>query len=1017
MTTLADHAERERFVTVHGKNISVIAPAGVGKTHAIVQRIVALASQPEAIAIDRLGRLIVVTYSVRAAQQMQQRAREAIRDAAVSPAVQRAFQQVFFGTIHSYCVQLLDRFGHYLGLPSPVALLQNHDEWWNRFLVRGLSRVGSDEGVLAELFHFYSPEKLYALGKEVSPGEVSPVPQCPALDLRALLVFPLDGLHHSTKRSLAAAQAAASRWNEAWSHGDRFYPLPSCPATLKAPDFISLWERTFAPLQEWLRHAALAFGREVANAYEAFRLSEAMMTYDDQVHIALRLLDLPPVQRELADDRLSVLLDEAQDTDPRQFELLRRVAGLQPGAVQAEDQSFCIVGDFQQASYTPRSDLSFYRTLHDELILEPRGASSQLRVTFRCDEAIIRFVNKIFPSILHGAQGQSEFFDLMPRDEAGPGQVARWSCPDEPAHAAGSKVKADVRAAHEARFLAEQLAQRSPADLGATSWTQVAILCPRKNWLLQIARELSAAGLPVQLHSSDETANDSTPGSWLTALIWVVAHPEDSFEIAGVLREVFGVSDHDIAVFTRGEGDRLRLDRPISATRGPVQTALRILAEAAAFAHRLPLHQLVRQMVEKTRLRERLRTLREFELENADQEIDDFLAMVFHRSAEGGTLPELAQELRLGLAQSTPAEEEIRDAIQLMTSHKAKGLEWQTVILPYVFRAIESKTLAYPRLVYGEGSREMIFRDKTDYTAQAKAFVLERDRQQLQRLLYVMCTRAKQTLLLLDDETLFEGQRSRGGWSSGELLGFLGGLNRVTWQALPEALELAGTPAVPMPAPAKAAAELLPAFSAKDFARAQAQARAIPQRITPHALAIHSSQESEPEKLAEREEDPAVGASSNPGILYGTWWHELVQAIPWNQPREAWQRRFAAALPHAPQAERAQREWDLLCRSQLAQWLAGPGRLVQRELPFLAREENESWLEGVIDLAVFDSTESVWQVIDWKTNRPGPGGGEAVVQIYREQILAYVRALKKMLSAEVRGSLYLTPSGEWIPVD
>src|SRR5471030_2959912 len=138
MSALIDQAERDRFILTQGKNISVIAPAGVGKTTSIVERIVHLAQLPEAQAVDRLSRLIVVTYSVRAAQQMQQRARAAIRAANVPTRVQRAFQQTFFGTIHSYCVQLLDRFGHYLGLPSPVGLLQDEAEIWRRFLLRGL---------------------------------------------------------------------------------------------------------------------------------------------------------------------------------------------------------------------------------------------------------------------------------------------------------------------------------------------------------------------------------------------------------------------------------------------------------------------------------------------------------------------------------------------------------------------------------------------------------------------------------------------------------------------------------------------------------------------------------------------------------------------------------------------------------------------------------------------------------------------------------------------------------------
>ena len=648
MSALIDQAERDRFVLEQGKNISVIAPAGVGKTTSIVERIAHLARLPEAEAVDRLSRLIVVTYSVRAAQQMQQKARVAIRAAAVSARVQRAFQQTFFGTIHSYCVRLLERFGHYLGLPSPVALLEADDELWNRFLIHGLGREISRDANLRELFPFYAPEKLYALGQEISPGEeIEPGP-LPALEWQRLFDYQDAGLHAATKKSIVRAQEAATRWSEAWARGERFRPLPKCPESEKAAAFAEIWRETFAPLHDWLRDAALAFGRCVANDYEAFRRSEAVMTYDDQVRLALRALELPAVRSELATERLSVLLDEAQDTDPRQFEVLRRVAGLGYNFPQTDDQSFCIVGDFQQAIYAPRSDLGIYRRLHDEISGGPRGTSSRLRVTFRCDGAIIDFVNRIFPSVLNDAGGQCAFEMLVARDQAGPGRVARWVCPDEPERVAGNKISAETRARHEARFVARRIQELGPAGLGASDWSQVAVLCPRKNWLLEIERELVGLGLPAQLHSSNERQRDRTPAAWLTALIWVAAHPEDSFEIAGVLREILGVSDSDMAIHTGGDGDKLRLDRPASTGEAsPVGTALKNLREACAQADCMPLHQAVHQLLEKTQLRERLNSIGEMELENAGRELDDFLAVIAGRS-EGtptGLLPQASLEL------------------------------------------------------------------------------------------------------------------------------------------------------------------------------------------------------------------------------------------------------------------------------------------------------------------------------------------------------------------------------------
>lgn len=1020
MSALIDQAERDRFILEQTKNISVIAPAGVGKTTSIVERIVRLASLPEAEAVDRLSRLIVVTYSVRAAQQMQQKARVAIRKAAVSTRVQRAFQQTFFGTIHSYCVRLLERFGHYLGLPSPVALLENDTEFWNRFLLRGLGQEIVRDTNLRELFHFYAPEKLYALGKEIFPGNEIETAPLPALNWQPLFDYRDNALYAATKKSITKAQEAAKQWSESWARGERFRPLPKCPESEKAAAFAEIWNETFAPLHDWLRAAALAFGRRVANDYEAFRLSEAVMTYDDQVRLALRALDHPAVRRELALERLSVLLDEAQDTDPRQFEVLRRVAGLGDNPEQTADQSFCIVGDFQQAIYAPRSDLGMYRRVHDEISAEPRGTSSRLRVTFRCDTAIIDFVNRIFPSILNNAGGQCAFETLVARDDAGPGRVARWSCPDEPEHAAGTKISAEKRARHEARFVAGKIQELGPAGLGASGWNQVAVLCPRKNWLLEIQRELVELGLPVQLHSSNEEQRDRTPAAWLTALIWVAAHPEDSFEIAGVLREILGVSDSDMAFYTNGDGDKLRLDRPASGGMGEVETALQILREACARADAMPLYQAVHQLLEKTRLRERLNSIGEMELENSGRELDDFLAVIAGRGAEGVTLAELAEELRLGLAQVHPAEEEIRDAIQLLTSHKAKGLEWQAVIVPYVFRVIESKAQPYPRVISGEAGREIVCRDKADFASQARDFVTERDRQQLQRLLYVMSTRAKRSLVLVDDEALFAGQTRRAGWSSGELLGFFEDENRSAWSALPESISLPEEFPRDDPASIESATEvvLLPELSQEDIQHAIARTGDFPRRITPHALAIHARDEAEPEKQVDQEDDSLPRAADGPGILYGTWWHEFVQTIPWRQPESAWQEKFIAAQARSPQPERAAREWELFRRSALARWLAEPGRLIQAEIPFLWREPGEeTCLEGVIDLAVYTKSESAWRVIDWKTNRIGPAGSNSLVEIYRSQIDAYTRALREMLSAEVRGSLYLTQTGEWVPVE
>jgi ATP-dependent exoDNAse (exonuclease V) beta subunit len=995
---LADQEHRRRFVEVHDKNISVIAPAGVGKTRSLVDRVLQLARQPDAE--ERLPRLVVVTFSVAAAQEMQLRARVAIREAQLKLGVQRAFQQAFFGTIHSFCVRLLNRFGHYLGLPGALTLPRSEDELWDRFLIHGARRDPAAEPELHDLFHFFTVEQLYGLGRAVAPADESSLEALPLPDVRPLLAFPTAGLHASTRKAVALRQEALARWNDAWARGDRFQSLPTCCEN--PPAFVELWRATFVPLNDWLRRGALEFGRRVANDFAAFRLREGVMTYDDQVRLALEALRTPPVLAELRRERWSVLLDEAQDTDGNQFEVLARVAGLLPEKPgQAPGQTFCIVGDFQQAIWAPRSDLKAYQQVHVNLVKEPAGLSVELTVTFRCDRAIIDFVNRIFDPLLDEAEGQAKFVPLQPRDDAGKGQVVRWTCPAPPA--SDEKLTTDKRARHEAHFVAEQLQRLGCAGLGADGWQEVAILCPRRDWLQVMEGALREAGIETQVHSGDEDQTGSTPRVWLTALVWVAAHPEDRFEIAGVLRDIFGVADEAMALFTGGRGDLLRLDRAASGAPGEVAEALALLRRACEDVGKIPLHLAVRQLLERTRLRERVLSLEEETAGLVDREFDELLAFIDQRAAQGVALPDLARELRDALEKVSPAGEEVRaGAVQLYTWHKSKGLEWPTVIVPFLFRSFGDKPQAYPRVILREG-KETVYRDSADYEAGSKEFVEHRARQQFQRLLYVTCTRPKHTLLLIDDEAVFAEAKPVFPYCAAKLLRIDQEPSRAVWHALPEKIK-----AKPVSAKTPAAApELIPPYpplEPGDFEIALAQARAIPRRVTPHALAQHPPPEAEPEAAAEREEP----SPDNPAIRYGTWWHETMETMPWAQPREMWDKHAEAAFQTSPQPERARREWEILRDSEFARWLATPSLVIQRELPFLWPDAKRC-LEGVIDLAVFSPAEARWRVIDWKTNRTDSAN---LLAIYRGQVQAYVEAIQTLLGLPVEGGLYLTATGE-----
>src|SRR6202140_1240971 len=127
-----DQPNRERFVSELDKNFSVVAAAGSGKTRAITDRIVQIAKSGHAR--DWLPQLVVVAFTNRAADEMQQRARAEVLQAGVSLEVLAAFNRTFFGTIHSFCVRLLETYGHYLGLPPTFEVITDADEIWNEFV-------------------------------------------------------------------------------------------------------------------------------------------------------------------------------------------------------------------------------------------------------------------------------------------------------------------------------------------------------------------------------------------------------------------------------------------------------------------------------------------------------------------------------------------------------------------------------------------------------------------------------------------------------------------------------------------------------------------------------------------------------------------------------------------------------------------------------------------------------------------------------------------------------------------
>src|ERR1700688_3141380 len=245
MTTPIDQPDRERFVSKLDKNFSVVAAAGSGKTRAITDRIVQIAKSEQAR--DLLPQLRVVPSTNRSADEMQQRARAEVLQAGVPVEVLAAFNRAFFGTIHAFCVRLLESYGHYLGLPPTFDVITDDDEVWNEFVQQQttIGRSLSDEN-RRELLRHVQARALMELGRraDLEPG-IPPAGKCPDTDLSAVSRFQPDG---RSLHTAAAFQKQLARAEQRWRGSRDFvrWPISNCkPLT-------PIWRKSFAPVRRWI---------------------------------------------------------------------------------------------------------------------------------------------------------------------------------------------------------------------------------------------------------------------------------------------------------------------------------------------------------------------------------------------------------------------------------------------------------------------------------------------------------------------------------------------------------------------------------------------------------------------------------------------------------------------------------------------------------------------------------------------------------------------------------------------
>lgn len=1027
---LVDREARERFRNEWDANFAVSANAGSGKTTAISERLAAMALAP--LGAERLRKTAVVTYTRKAAAQIEQRARQVLMRRITELGSRNLspldhLERAFFGTIHSFCLKLAQTYGQTVGINlNPTVVADDDEALWEEFLEQDSMQFTALAPAQIDAFLRHAPlDAIFDLARELPRATAeefmqravsSAPPEPDALALREILGATSRG---KGAEALQRNQAVAREWLQQFKTGRAYLPLPKPEGS--AAGIKELYARYFAPVKTWLAKAGAVLAAELSTRYRAWRFTRGVQTYVDQVDAAMAVLDDDALLERVRSEGWRVILDEAQDTDPQQFAVLvelTRPAGAPRGTwPRAEGRGvgprpghFCMVGDGQQAIYSTRADIGKFSRHVEAFRRGDGGELLQFQVTFRAPHGVIQFLNSTLPGAfgpardanfgLPPAEGAPAPFLQMPYVplEAGPGNETGLVAQLALTLPARAPEGVEAWLTEEAGQVAEWLHRHGPAAVGARRWGDIAVLAPRNEWLSTARKAFERAGLQVALHTRRNRSGDHPVYAWLAGLLAVCADPENTFEWVGVLREIFGVSDALIASELRAQG-RLAWDEP-SVHAAPLAEAL---GKVRPFVLRMndegrALETFARELAGAAALAERAGALDPSG--GMGNELDRLLAQAAELGLQGASPRAWLAELLAQLEDGRPAGKPTDDAINLLTSHSAKGLEWPVVIVLGLWRGIGKPPESGLKLLHDAQGAQVFF-DPASLPAATKES-RERERvRELIRLLYVTLTRPRRALIL----PWVDGF---GGTQRDPTFGNLWGAN------LGALADLTGEPQIE----AEAARPVEPVRAAVAPPKDGQAAAPLPERLLPHQLA--QAPDAVREARHETGLDAPAGGSADDPIPYGLWWHETMEFLPWRGD-EAVVTAYGEAALRAAEAQgfgaRAAQEWARLRAS--AAWLVlRDARWTRRaEIGIFAPLRADAWIDGVIDLVLHDATTREIWVLDWKTNRRRTGETDEallarLVAEYTPQLAAYGDCLAGFFPGnEVRRLIFSTVAG------
>ena len=488
---------------------------------------------------------------------------------------------------------------------------------------------------------------------------------------------------------------------------------------------------------------------ELRSSFREYKKKWQIHTYTDMIHGLAHALDGPrstELINLLRQDYHAVLIDEFQDTDPIQYKIFQKAFG------HGHTRLF-FIGDPKQSIYAFRgADIHTYThasTVH-------KKGHVTLTTNWRSDPALLGAFNLIFSKPEQPfCTSRIDYQPVKPNPSAENKLTAtQWDttpvqileCPKKKK---GSKEPLQF---HLPSSIANEIALLLSSDARiadrAVQPSDIAILCRNNSQAKHMKDALHAANIPAVLHSDESVFSSSIAGE-THRLLRALANPyKPGLLKAALSSRFFSISQEDFIQLVPGaeryeQWMTIFKECHVLWTKRGIASALFSLHDQGKLTETLANES------------DSLRLITDYQhlIEMTAQACHD------HQLSPNGALDWFSSQLEMAQKNARPSEPHHQtrlsgepDAVNVMTIHKSKGLEFGIVFCPHLTSSSPKHSKGcFFTTSDGDHQRMVSFQSPLDEAHKQLAELAYR--QEETRLFYVALTRAKHQCLLIEQQS------------------------------------------------------------------------------------------------------------------------------------------------------------------------------------------------------------------------------------------------------------------------